>query len=233
MVDFSPLLTTPGKLILALLVPVVPGDDEARASPTVTVGFVFWLAALLLGWLAASRLRALYADARKATRPLESGILAELREAGGLARRAAESVSWPAVWGALWRAQLVHIGLYLLIPLAWEIMRRVLIMVLFPFMMLGFSEKHVSATDGTLAHLHSPACWTFVAFCVGPRSEFLHEPVIDASTCVTPGNCAPGRVLVADSGGWLWKTLWALLSLAWIGLWWSARAAPQVNRSSH
>lgn len=228
MVDLSPLLTAPGNLILSLLVPLAASDDEARASLAVTIGLVFWLAVLLFGWLGASRLRRLYANARQTMRPADALILHGLNEAGSGARRAVESVSWPAVWGAAWRAEVVHLGLYVLVPLAWEGGRAVLIMVFFPLMMLGFGDKHVSATDGTLAHLRSPECWTFVGFCSGPRSDFLHEPVIDASTCVSPGNCAPGRALVPDSGGWLWKVLWALLSLAWIGAW---RNPPESTRT--
>ena len=108
--------------------------------------------------------------------------------------------------------------LYALVPLAWEIGRWALLIIFLPFTVLSFADQKRGATDGTLDHLARPACWTFATPCAGPRSGFLHTPVVQASQCVNYV-CPPGEAKVPDSGGVFWKLLWAALTLAWVVGW--------------
>jgi hypothetical protein len=205
------LLTVPGTALLNLFLDA-DGDREIalRNSIAPWVGAVFWLTLLLI-----------------------------VRSAGPIARvlglrsspiDATQKLRWPRVegfeardaWAAAWRAQLVHVGLYLGLPLIWEAGRWVLIVAFLPIMIIGFGDTHIAKTDGTLDHLRSPACWTFATPCGGPRSNFLYRPVMDLSRC-SRADCLEGTSILRDYRGWGWKALWLVISAAWIGWWWRSR----------
>jgi hypothetical protein len=120
--------------------------------------------------------------------------------------------------GAAWRAQLVHVALYTAAPLLWEAIRLMLFAALLPLTILGPGNK-AGPYDGTLDHLKSPSCWTFVTFCAGPHSAYLHRPVVHTSECTASGDCPPGHVRVRDQGGWIWKLCWLTFTLTWIRVW--------------
>ncbi len=215
------LLTGPGELLARLLVPFNPWDDnEARADLVVTLGLVFWvllLAMVRLFWsvlwprLRQSAVAGSQLAQRESQATGRSAMLALQRFIGRW--------TWPEVWGAAWRAQVVHVALYAGWPLLWEAARIALLIVFLPFTILSFADQKRSTTDGTLDHLARPACWTFVTPCAGPRSDFLHTPVIEASQCRGAGDCPPGRAIISDFGGWGWKGLWAAISIVWIRIW--------------
>lgn len=215
------LLTGPGELLVRLLLPSNPWDDgEARAHFAVTLGILFWIVVLVTLRFSWSVLRpALKQSAAAGSQFAQHRALAAGRAAMQTLRRFVGTWSWPEVWGATWRAQVVHVALYAGWPVLWESARLALVIMLLPFSILSFADQKRGATDGTLDHLARPACWTFVTPCAGPRSDFLHTPVIEASQCRSAGDCPPGVAIVSDFGGWGWKGLWAAISIVWIGLW--------------
>lgn len=195
-------------------------DSEANADLFVTLGIVFWLVVLLTLRLFWSVLwpwlqKSAPAGSRLAQHQAQTAGRSTMRSL----QRFLGTWSWPEVWGAVWRAQVVHIALYAAWPLMWEAARLALLIIFLPFTILSFADQKRDATDGTLDHLARPACWTFITPCAGPRSDFLHTPVIEASQCRSAGDCPPGVAIVSDFGGWGWKGLWAALSIVWIGIW--------------
>lgn len=203
----SLLLTWPGEwLVERLFAGDFPTPSEARADLAITLGVACWVLACLLlalAWrFAAARLRvAGRASARAAPQWL---------------RRPA--VTWGQAWGAAWRAQAVHLALYAALPLLWEATRLVLLAATLPLWVIG-PGSGPGATDGTLDHLRRPECWTFVTLCPGPRSRWLHTPVVESAACSAPGVCPPARPRLRDRDGWAAKGLWAGLTLGWI-VWW-------------
>jgi len=205
------LLTVPGTWLLNLFLDA-DGDREIvlRNSIAPWVGAVFWLTLLLIV---------------RSAGPIARGL--GLQASPVDAKQNRFKLTWPRIegfkardaWAVAWRAQLVHAGLYLGLPLLWEAGRWVLIAAFLPIMIIGFGDSHIAKTDGTLDHLRSPACWTFAAPCTGPRSNFLYRPVMDLSRC-SRDECPEGTSILRGYGGWGWKALWFAISAGWIGSWW-------------
>jgi hypothetical protein len=210
------LLTVPGNILLNLFLDADgPKELILRESMAPWLGAVFWLTLLLAFRLA---------------RPIARALRLSPRVPGMQGRRRAPT--WRGYrdfrardgWAAIWRAQVVHLALYLGLPLLWEAGRGALIAVFLPILIIGFGDRHIARTDGTLDHLRTPACWTFVGLCPGPRSHFLEDPVMDLSQCVRDA-CPPGQSKVPDFGGWGWKVLWLAISMGWLSWWWRFRRA--------
>ena len=204
------LLTVPGSWLLSLALDADGAQESAlRETLAPWLGAVFWLTLLLIIRSARLLARLLRGDiARRdpdAATPVS--MLPRVRLPSG-----------NALWGATWRAQFVHLALYLGVPLVWEAGRWMLIALLLPLMIIGFGDTRIARTDGTLDHLVSPACWTFATPCAGPRSRFLHTPVMDLSQCQREV-CPPGEPALRDLGGWGWKGTWLAITLIWIAMW--------------
>lgn len=214
------LLTGPGQFWARLFfVAAADPDSEAQADLAVTLGLATWVVALLVLWVLVRR-------------GWRLRLHAPQRWLGSL-RRVAGGWTPQRVAGALWRAQAAHLALYLALPLAWEVPRWVYFGATAPLWVIGPGQGP-NATDGTLAHLRSPACWTFVTPCSGPHSNFLQgprEPRAQQPTKGVPGLLGP----LATTEGWFVKGLWALATLAWLAHWrrrWASlpgdKAAPRA-----
>ena len=189
----SDLLTVPGGWLLALLAPpeIAASDSEARADLVVTLGLGFWAAALVLLALAWRRWGRRYAH---------NGLKRQAGVAAHAGQQAAQAAMrhWDgaALWGLVWRAQVVHGLVYAVAPLLWELATVALFVVALPFSVMGFGDR-VDQSGGMLDHLLQPACWTFATVCPWP-----------------PGSGAAGA-----------KLTWAVLAVAWVAYWKRTRGA--------
>ena len=210
------LLTVPGNILLNLFLDAdSPKELALRESLAPWLGAVFWLTLLLVFRLAGPIARALRRS---------PGVPGTQERRRAPTWRGYRDFKARDGWAAIWRAQVVHLGLYLGLPLLWEAGRWVLIAVFLPILIIGFGDTHIAKTDGTLDHLRAPACWTFVGLCPGPRSQFLEDPVMDLSQCVRDA-CPPGQSKLPDFGGWGWKVTWLAISVTWVVLWLRKRRA--------
>ena len=216
------LLTIPGNWLLRLALHA-NGVQEAALSETLApwLGAVFWLTLILIIRSAPPLARLLRGETipRPAQQDHSATTMPRLPIPSG-----------GTLWGAMWRAQIVHLVLYLGFPLIWEAGRWTLIAMLLPLMIIGFGDTTLARTDGTLDHMARPACWTFAGPCSGPSSAFLYTPVIDLSQCQRD-ICPPGEPALRDFGGWGWKALWLVISLIWIWRWRRKLAKPAAERS--
>lgn len=223
----------PGGWLLDLVLPDIPFDDEGRAALDITAGLLFWCVVAVIGYLVATRVAARRRLRSRLSSPPAVGerdlVPAAVARTWSDVRTRAAAWTWADAWGATWRAQVAHLGLYAAVPLAWEAARTALFIVFLPFTIMSFSDQKRDLTDGTLDHLRDPRCWTFVTPCAGPRSQRLHTPVVYSEEC-RDGSCPPARSLVTDLGGVGWKVLWAALSFAWILAWLRRRPGVGVTR---
>ena len=157
------LLTGPGALLVDawLAEPTALEDSsETRAALAVLVGAVFWVCvyvALRLGWGAVQRHRNTAAQKPPVTHHPQT-----------------QAIDWwrtlALVWGAVWRAQAVHITVHAAIPIVLSLLQGALLIVFMPFSVMGFGDRNLGA-DNLLDHLAQPSCWTFVTLC-----DPLHSP---------------------------------------------------------
>jgi hypothetical protein len=122
------------------------------------------------------------------------------------------------VWGAVWRAQVVHLALYAGVPLLLESARAIVFVLFLPLTVMGVGEKR-GLYEGTLDHLAPPICWQFVSARRSPDSEPRAPTATEMQACVRPGRCEAHPVYYADPLGWTWKFAWAALSVLWIVRW--------------
>ncbi len=215
------LVAGPGNVILDLFNVASPaGSDESyverQRDLTMPVGIAFWIAALLI-YCVLRRLR------------LSKAQLAELRRiADDASRPVASSVSawlhanrdrWTTrqAWGAAWRAEVVHLALYVGTPLSLETLRVIVFFMFLPLTVMGAGNKGPFFA-GTLDHVSSPVCWTVVSWCKSPSAEVRDLRPAEEALC-RAGQCPPLSSRKVDPFGWVWKVAWAAISLAWIGLW--------------
>ncbi len=215
------LVAGPGNVILDLFNVASPdGSDagyvERQRDLAMPVGVVFWIAVLLI-YLVLRRLR------------LRAGALAGARRSVAVASRpVADSVAawlrshrdrWTArqAWGAIWRAEVVHLALTMAIPLTLETLRLVMFLMFLPLTVLGPGNKGPFFA-GTLDHVASPVCWTFVSWCRSPSAAIRDLRPAEEALC-RAGQCPPLSSRMADPFGWVWKLAWAAISATWIGLW--------------
>lgn len=215
------LLTGPGALLANLLAPFLdPVDDEAWHHFTVTLGLVFWLVLLLIAGLLWPMVRRRWG--RIATGGSPAGAIAtwpSVRSVMHALRESAGRLTLAKLWGAAWRAEAVHLALYVLVPALFETARMVLFIMFLPLTVMGVGEKR-GMFEGTFDHLARPVCWVFVSYCPSPAGEFRTLTPVEVAQCQQAGTCPHGPVLVRDGARWQWKLLWAALAVPWIVLWW-------------
>lgn len=88
------------------------------------------------------------------------------------------------LWSALWRAQALHLVLFVLLPAAAAAMRTLLGVVLLPFLLVSAGERSASL-GGEVAHLKEPACWLALLPC-SIAGRTLYEPNRKASQTQLP-----------------------------------------------
>ncbi len=215
------LVAGPGNAILDLFNVASPAGSEEgylerQRDLTMPVGIAFWIAVILI-YFVLRRIRlskARLADVRRfaadASRPLTNSVSAWLHSTR-------DSWTGRQAWGASWRAEVVHLALYVAIPLTMESMRLLVFLMFLPFTVMGFGEKN-PLFAGTLDHVSSPVCWTFVSWCKSPSAEFRDLSPAEEALC-RAGQCPPPSTRMVDPFGWVWKLAWAAISLTWIGLW--------------
>jgi hypothetical protein len=215
------LVAGPGNVILDLfgLVSPAPSDEsylQRQVSWAMPLGIAFWIVVLLV----------IYAMRRP--RAAKSGDAGLGAVAPGALRPIARRVSslWQSIrgkwtvrdmWGAAWRAEVVHLALYVGIPLSLETLRVIVFFLFLPLTVLGVGNKGPFFA-GTLDHIASPVCWTFVSWCKSPSAEFRDLSPAEEALC-RAGRCPPPSSRMVDPFGWVWKLAWAAISLTWIGLW--------------
>jgi hypothetical protein len=126
------------------------------------------------------------------------------------------------ITSALWRAQAVHLLLFVVLPVAAAAARAVWGVALLPLLLVGPGDRAESLADG-VAHLAEPGCWVVLAPCsvadlalVSPRGGG-GEAVAGAAL---PGAGGVGVAAVAVEGEPFlpWPTALTLRH-AWLGLW--------------
>jgi hypothetical protein len=218
------LLTDPGGFLVDLLYPPGFVESEAGAHLSVTLGLVFWIVLLLAARLAWPRFGPAVMRAGR------YGTQRGLRGLGSLSAMRGRW-SWPVAWGAVWRAEAVHLGLVALLPAALETARVAAFVLFLPFSLMGVGEKR-GLYEGTFDHLHRPVCWTFVSWCPSPSAEFAGVSWIEESRCRLQGGCPPAAPrLLGDRYASVWRLAWAVITLTWIVAW-HRRRRPRARAAS-
>ena len=215
------LVAGPGNVILDLFNVASPalsdeGYLERQRDLTMPVGIAFWIAVILIYFvlrrirLSKSQLAGVRRIATDATRPVTNSVTAWLHT---------NKDQWTArqVWGAIWRAEVAHLALYVGMPLAMESLRVIIFIMFLPLTVMGVGNKGPFFA-GTLDHVSSPVCWTFVSFCKSPSAEMRNLSPAEEALC-RAGHCPALSTFMVDPFGWVWKLVWAAISVTWIGLW--------------
>lgn len=119
---------------------------------------------------------------------------------------------------AAWRAQASHLAAYVLLPLLWALMHSALTLLLLPFLLLGAGDRDMELTDGSLAHLRSPACWVVLAPCDGPTSRWLNARYAEAGRCASTdahAACPAGAPFFSALSVFSWRQAWFAGWLSW------------------
>jgi len=192
----------------------LPGQGEVVVLLGVLF-WIFWLAVAMLVW----RFRHPGADAlRRAGVPVAVAAArgAATRGAGQLVA-AAQRSSWTLrdAWGALWRAEAVHLALYVLAPLAVRAASIVLLAVTLPFSAMGFADRNEPPKlYDPLAHA---ACWTFASWCPTPMAEFRALTRREEERCRAAA--CPAFVVDRDLGWPTFKVAWLVITVVWVTAW--------------
>lgn len=128
------------------------------------------------------------------------------------------------LWAAAWRAQAVHLGLFVGGPLALFWLQQLLDVVLLPLTLTGFGDLD-DQSPLLLPHLQHPGCWVALAPCGWAEQDLPGLP----TRAVPDGAVEPFLPLpTAFIGRHLWFVLW----LAWFihGLWRSRAHQPNQRR---
>ena len=131
------------------------------------------------------------------------------------ARRALARI--PALlWAAAWRAQAVHLGLFVALPLALFWSHQLLDVALMPLPLLGFGD-HDDRSPLLPPHLQQPGCWLALATCGWAEQVLPGLP----TQAVPEEPAEPFLPLPTALTG---RHLWFLLWLLWFGRWlWQQR----------
>jgi len=216
------LLSVPGELLVAAFFAAdFPVDSEARAHLAVTLGIAAWSIALLAGFVAWRRVGPTIA------RHAAAGGRAAARNAGPALRlrwtrlrAVARTWNWTRrdALAAAWRAEVVHLLIYVAAPLAWEAARLAVLVVSLPFAVMSFADQG-PFLDRTLNHFHEAGCWIVVAPCSGPHFDGFERRPVDVHPCRPPAACAPEPSADGSGGEWRWRLVWLAASLLWIARW--------------
>lgn len=122
------------------------------------------------------------------------------------------------VWSALWRLQVSHLLVFVLLPVAAAALRAALGIVLLPFLLVGFGSRTESSSE--LAYLKSPNCWLALAPCVlgdislisPARQQSSASAVQPAATEAEPFIPAPSAFTVRHA----WFVAWLLWFVAFL-----------------
>lgn len=94
------------------------------------------------------------------------------------------------IWSALWRAEVTHLALFVVLPCAVLAARAVFGIALLPFLLVGASGRDASLT-GEVRHLGEPACWVAVLPC-SLADRALYEPDASPTPSTQPSTGVPG-----------------------------------------
>lgn len=127
------------------------------------------------------------------------------------------------VWAAAWRAQGLHLVLFVALPLALFWLHQLWDVALMPMPLMGFGE-HDDRSPLLPPHLQQPGCWLALAPCGWAEQDLPGLPV----RAVPDAPTEPFLPLpTAVTGRHLWFALW----LVWFGRWlWQQRAARKDER---
>jgi len=214
------LLAAPGRALLMIF--SNPESDEMLISNVrdfaLPLGIVCWLVALFVArvaWYATRRPEAL-ARADRVTRYAVAMSRRIGHRVASQWRALAHEWTWPDVWGAAWRAEVVHLALYLGVPLLLESLRVLAFGLTLPFSVLGGYKGETFA--GAVKHLKNPVCLVFASNCRSPSHNFRSATDSEKAQC-SAGPCPPDTVWLVDPYWWVWKGAWAVIALAWIRRW--------------
>jgi hypothetical protein len=118
------------------------------------------------------------------------------------------------ITSALWRAQVVHLLLFVVLPAMAAAARTVLGVALLPLLLVGPGDRTVSLADG-VAHLAEAGCWIALAPC-SLADRVLHQPRSASADSPSPGATAAAAVEVEPL---LPLPTAFTLRHAWFGLW--------------
>jgi len=211
------LLAWPGELLVTAFSGAA--DDETYLARirdyALPLGIVVWLLASFAArqwWLARRRPHEAQARAESIIRVAREGSIAVERAIAPPLRALERAWSWPLVWGAAWRAQVVHLALYAVLPVLMSIAEAVFFTALF------FPGNSVAKVYSSLSHLDHPVCWVFVSNCRSPDSSSRLLTEEEAAQC-NAGRCPSPSDTLIDSHRWMWKGAWALITIAWVLRW--------------
>jgi len=217
-------LLVPGEWLHRLLNGPVVDGREPDGEIVVLLGLVVWLVGLVAAAVAWHFRAAITRHSERVAAPLQARMPAL---AGKADERLARVDAWSMrdVWGVVWRAEVVHLVVYVLPVLAIAAGKFVLFALFLPFSVMSFADQ-----TGPLVRvepLDRPACWTFVSWCPTPFARYRRVNANDDAACRLAGDCPTQRVVSRDPARAAFKLAWFALAVAWVVAWQRRRAGPR------
>jgi hypothetical protein len=222
--DTTTWILGPGEWITRTWAGLPPGTPE---SPWAAVfGFLFWVAVVVALALAWSYRRNVTQWVRRAgqgqvnlpvgTARVGRTLVSKVHVLSATAISWRAAWSWPDAWNVLWRAQVVHLVLFIALPLVTWLAKAAFVVVLLPFSVMGFGNGE--STLRSLEPLRRPMCWTFLSYCPSPAATFgVYTP--PEESCRPGAECGKRVVLHSDPAKVYFKLAWLVLSMGWVGRW--------------
>ena len=117
------------------------------------------------------------------------------------------------VWSALWRVQVSHLAVLVVVPAVAAALRAAVGIVLLPFLLVGLGDRtHGQARE--FGHLSSPGCWLALAPCeLADRPVFALPESLSLAPASSPYAVEPDPFLplpTALTARHLWFAVWLI-----------------------
>lgn len=119
------------------------------------------------------------------------------------------------LWAAAWRGEVVHLALFVAVPVLLWAVKALLGIVFLPFLLPGFGDTH---RTGQSTHLGEAACWIALAPCPAADVALFDIPLRDHAASEQNASAAAARAsepFAEVPGAFTVRHLWFFLWLAW------------------
>jgi hypothetical protein len=116
------------------------------------------------------------------------------------------------VWAALWRAEAVHLGLFVVAPLLLGLLKLLLGIVFLPLLLVGFGDTDLGTRD---SHLREAGCWIALAPCSIADASLIEFPARTVAAPDSQANPTPREPFAEWPSAVTLRHLWFAAWLSW------------------